>query len=424
MKNRISDSSVFAQNLLSAGSDQQIKIMLDYFSDEVDHKLQRNLVSELMNRYVRVWNELEDKTEELKKSDAARREAQEIALIGNWELDISTGNLQISDTMYKVLEMPNDEEPTLQAFLARVHPDDVEFVRRKLDLIATGMMDPYYQYRMLKNEGRMIWVDVRGVISWNQEGKPCKVIGTLQDVTDIKTTLEKLREYNERLEDMVAEKVAEISSAQMATIYALVSLAESRDDDTGAHISRTSKYCRLLAEKLSHTDKYRDSMDISFFYNIEKASPLHDIGKVGISDAILMKPGRLKPAEFEIMKTHTTIGYNTLLGVAKKCASSDFIKLGMEIALGHHEKWDGSGYPGGLKGEDIPLSARIMAVADVYDALRSKRVYKDEYSHEMSVSMIADKRGSHFDPQIVDVFLENEDEFREIFDRSSKGTDE
>lgn len=422
MNNRRSGASVFAETLASPCSDEQVRIMLDYFADEIDHKFQRNLVSELMARYVQVSQDLEVKTGELKRSDAVRREAQEIALLGNWELDIPTGNLSISDTMHKVLEIPGDVEPTLKSFLRYVHPDDAEFMRLTIDRVADGIVDPEYQYRMLKKDGSTMWVDVRCVLSRDAAGKPRKLLGTLQDVTESKLTVEKLREYNDRLEDMVSEKVAEISRAQMATIYALVTLAESRDDDTGEHIVRTSAYCRLLAEKLSRTEKYRYKMDISFVDDIEQASPLHDIGKVGIPDAILLKPGRLSPAEFEIMKTHTTIGYNTLLGVSEKCTTSDFIKMGMEIALGHHEKWDGSGYPCGLQGEDIPLSARIMAVADVYDALRSKRVYKDGYSHEMSVSMIVEKRGSHFDPQLVDIFLQNEYAFREIFDRASGET--
>jgi putative two-component system response regulator len=166
---------------------------------------------------------------------------------------------------------------------------------------------------------------------------------------------------------------------------------------------------------------YREEIDRAFIDGISQASPLHDIGKVGIPDGVLLKPGKLTPEEFEIMKTHTTIGYQTLASIEKKDTGSAFIKVGKEITLCHHEKWDGSGYPKGLKREEIPISARIMALADVYDALRSKRVYKESYSHEKSLGIITQGRGSHFDPLLVDLFLENDSSFRDIFDGTLAG---
>ena len=231
----------------------------------------------------------------------------------------------------------------------------------------------------------------------------------------------KLRVYSEHLEDLVQEKVKEIYASQIATIHALVKSAESRDDDTGAHIERTSAYCRLIAEKLREAGVYRGVIDDHYAENLAKASPLHDIGKVGIPDAILLKPGRLTDGEFAVMKTHVTIGFNTLASVEKSYQENAFLKLGMEIAKNHHEKWDGSGYMNGMSGEDIPLSARIMALSDVYDALRSKRVYKEGFSHEKSVDIIAQGRGSHFDPAIADAFLDHHPLFREIFDQLTHG---
>ncbi len=144
---------------------------------------------------------------------------------------------------------------------------------------------------------------------------------------------------------------------------------------------------------------------------------MHDIGKVGIPDSILLKPGRLSAEEFEIMKTHTTIGAETLLEVKRKYPDNKFVEIGIKIAHYHHEKWDGTGYPEGLSGEDIPLSARIMAFADVYDALRSSRVYKEAYSHEESIEIIKQSGGTHFDPEILKVFLENEIEFKSTFEK-------
>jgi len=228
-----------------------------------------------------------------------------------------------------------------------------------------------------------------------------------------------LKKYSYHLEELVQEKVREISASQMATIHALVKSAESRDDDTGAHIERTSAFCRIIAEKLKKAKIYQNEMDEAYVEDVTKASPLHDIGKVGIKDAILLKPARLTNEEFEVMKTHVMIGYETLASIERMYPENIFIKTGIEIARYHHEKWDGSGYMSGLKGEEIPLSARIMALSDVYDALRSKRVYKDAFSHERACEIITQGRGSHFDPVLVDVFLEHHLLFKEIFDNLS-----
>ncbi len=213
-----------------------------------------------------------------------------------------------------------------------------------------------------------------------------------------------LATYNRRLEELVAEKVAEISSAQIATIVALAKLAESRDDETGGHIERVRIYCKLLAEGCMAVGIGGGGVDARFIDTIYHASPLHDIGKVGIPDAILLKPGRLTPEEFEIIKTHTTIGAETLMAVHRAYPGNDLVRMGVDIALRHHERWDGSGYPGGVAGEAIPLSARIMAVADVYEALRSDRPYRKALAHEEVVAMIVADSGRYFDPALVRVF--------------------
>ncbi len=155
---------------------------------------------------------------------------------------------------------------------------------------------------------------------------------------------------------------------------------------------------------------------MSYNNNISKASALHDIGKVAIPDKILLKPGKLTKKEFEIMKTHTIAGADTLLSVKEQFPDNKFVETGISIVKFHHEKWDGNGYPCGLKGEDIPLSARIVALVDVYDSLRSKRIYKEDFSHEESIKIIKEGRGIHFDPDISDVFMENENEFEKLFD--------
>ena len=230
-----------------------------------------------------------------------------------------------------------------------------------------------------------------------------------------------LKRHNLHLEELVNEKVAEISDSQLATIIALAKLAESRDDDTGEHIERTQTFCRVLAAQMRDNPRYTEQIDDTFVETIHHTSPLHDIGKVGITDGILLKPAPLTPAEFEIMKTHTLIGAKTLETAHGKYPGNVFLNMGIVIARSHHEKWDGSGYPDGLAGENIPLSARIMAVADVYDALRSKRPYKIGFSHEKSCGIIVEGSGHHFDPGVIAAFQAVAPEFAEILERMGGG---
>lgn len=230
----------------------------------------------------------------------------------------------------------------------------------------------------------------------------------------IRRMQKELEKHNLHLQELVEEQVREISEAQMAMIFALAKLAESRDDDTGKHLERVQSYCRLIAEALIENRHYPNRLDRRFAKNIFYASPLHDIGKVGISDNILLKPGKLTAEEYEIMKTHTLIGARTLEAVREKYPNNDFINMGIEIARWHNEKWDGSGYPDGLSGEKIPLSARIMTIADVYDALRSKRCYKPAYSHEKATEIMQKDAGTHFDPLLVEIYMSLENQFEEI----------
>lgn len=208
--------------------------------------------------------------------------------------------------------------------------------------------------------------------------------------------------------------IRQISDMQMETIFSLAKLAQSRDDDTGTHLERVQQYCYALSQKLAEDSPYSHLIDDNFIKNIVNASTLHDIGKVGISDLILLKPGKLTEEEFAEMKKHTTIGAATLREVHSKFGNNSFMEMGMIIANYHHERWDGSGYPEGLAGEKIPLPARIMAIADVYDALGTKRVYKEAFPQEMCIEIIRDGRGGQFDPVIVDAFLDLMDDFYRI----------
>ena len=235
----------------------------------------------------------------------------------------------------------------------------------------------------------------------------------INDLIIKRTTL--LKKNIERLHKLQNDMVI----SQKVTIRALTRLAVMRDDDTGSHIERTSSYCKILSQKMYEEGLYLDIINDEYIENMYMASPLHDIGKVGIMDAVLLKPDRLTDDEFAVMKTHVFIGYEALSNIVKLTPENDFLKVGMEIARYHHEKWDGSGYMSGLSGDEIPLSARIMALSDVYDALRSKRPYKDAFSHEKAMDIIMDGRGKHFDPTLVYIFLGNNSLFRDVFDQLS-----
>jgi putative two-component system response regulator len=232
--------------------------------------------------------------------------------------------------------------------------------------------------------------------------------------------LHQIERYNLHLEELVAEQVRDISRAQIGTIFALSNLAESRDPETGEHLERVQEYCLALARELGKREKYAQVVTPAFIETLVAASPLHDIGKVGIPDHILLKPDKLTDEEFVVMKTHTTLGAATLRAVDEKHPGNNFIQVGIEIVENHHEKWDGSGYPYGRAGEAIPLSGRIVALADVYDALRSRRCYKPSFSHEKSRDIIVEGRGRHFDPDMVDCFLETQDEFQATWARLNR----
>jgi len=200
-------------------------------------------------------------------------------------------------------------------------------------------------------------------------------------------------------------------------IFSMAKLAESRDPETGNHLERIRYYSKTLAQAMADSNVLGSEIDNLFIENIFLTSPLHDIGKIGIPDYVLLKPGRYDDRDFEIMKTHSRVGYETISEALKRYPKADYLRMSAEIALSHHEKFDGSGYPDGLKGEEIPLSARIVALSDVYDALVTKRVYKNPYPHDMVKNMIVEERGKHFDPVVVDAFLSCEERFIGIFEK-------
>ncbi len=252
--------------------------------------------------------------------------------------------------------------------------------------------------------------------------QPAIVLARVRSQIELKQARDNMKDMNAWLEKEIQRHIYENQLIQDASLRALACLAETRDDETGNHILRTQGYVEVLCQQLAKTEKYMQIMTPKFIATVTKAAPLHDIGKVGIPDNVLHKPGKLSPEEWKIMKTHSELGAKAIkksIEDQKNQTVFDFLHVAMDIAHYHHEKWDGSGYPKGLKGSDIPLSARLMALADVFDALISKRVYKPAFTLEKTTEIILEGRGSHFDPDIVDAFVAQATTFKDIADRYS-----
>ncbi len=293
-----------------------------------------------------------------------------------------------------------------------------------LDIMMPGM-DGYEVCRRLKGDVRTSRIPVIFVTRLTEEEDEAHglELGAVDYITKpfrpdiVKARIHNhlvLKQYRDNLEHLVDAQVTEIANSHAATILALSKLAESRDDDTGHHLERVQRYCQTLAQHCFDNGLYPEAIDAEFIDTIFEASPLHDVGKVAIPDAVLCKPGKLDPEEFEIMKTHALRGAETLEAVARRYPNNGFINMGLEIARSHHEKWNGEGYPDGIAGNAIPVAARIMAVADVYDALTSERCYKAAFPHEKAVAIIVEGRGSHFDPDLCDCFELLAGEFNRI----------
>ena len=248
--------------------------------------------------------------------------------------------------------------------------------------------------------------------------KPAVLKARVRIQLEARQTRDWLQNINKGLEVEVAHRTAENDQTQFAALRALAHLAETRDDETGQHILRTQNFVWLLAKLLSDHPRFARTLTAEYIDLLTKSAPLHDIGKVGIPDRILLKPGSLDAEEWAVMQTHARLGSDAIEKVERELNHPvPFLALAKEIARSHHEKWDGSGYPDGLSGDAIPISARLMALADVFDALISSRVYKDPVPFEKARDIIAEDRGSRFDPDVTDAFLGNFDEFVEIAEK-------
>ncbi len=233
------------------------------------------------------------------------------------------------------------------------------------------------------------------------------------EVRQMACSLTEKWELLNNLDKLVKERTTQISETRDIAVFVLASLAESRDPETGEHLERIRSYSHILAEELKNS-AYSEWIDDKFLENLYRSSPLHDIGKIGIPDNILLKPGTLTDEEFEIMKQHSIIGADALGSTIRTSIGESFLEMAADIAKYHHERYDGGGYPEGLKEQEIPLSARIVALADVYDALTSSRVYKLAFRPELAFTMIKEERGRHFDPLVVDAFVNRFDDFLQV----------
>ena len=300
-----------------------------------------------------------------------------------------------------------------------------------LDVMMPGM-DGFEVCRRLKSESRfeqipIIFLTAMDQLTSKEEGfrvggvdyvtKPFDIVEVKARVqTHISLLLARrsLANQNEILEEKVRERTEEINLTQNVTISSLASLAETRDNETGWHIKRSRAYVEILIEALKDNPDFEELRDSETVELISKSAPLHDIGKIGVPDSILLKPGPLTQEEFEEMKKHTILGSEALLVAEKELGSSTFLKIAADLCRSHHEKWNGEGYPDGLAGRDIPLAGRLMAVADVYDALISSRVYKPPFSHSDATAIILEGKGTHFDPGIIDAYERIHTEFERI----------
>jgi len=357
------------------------------------------------------------------------RSANPVVLI----VDDTPENLTIMNGLLKDAyrtKVANSGERALKLAAAEPKPDLV-----LLDIMMPGM-DGYEVCRRLKadaatHEIPVIFLTAKTQVEDESRGfevgcvdyitkpiSPPIVLARVRTHLALKAAADFLRDKNEYLAAEVARRTKQISVVQDVTIMAMASLAETRDNETGNHIRRTQHYVRVLALELRKHPKFAALLDDAAIELLFKSAPLHDIGKVGIPDAILLKPGKLTPEEFEVMKAHTTLGRDAIAAAESLLDQPvSFLEYAREIAYSHQEKWDGTGYPEGLAGERIPLSARLMAVADVYDALISRRVYKPPYPHEKAMEIIREGRGKHFDPDVLDAFVAIQEACRAIAER-------
>jgi PAS domain S-box-containing protein len=328
----------------------------------------------------------------LKESEEKYRRILESIEEGYYEVDPDGSFTFVNDATCQILGAAKAELPgrNMRQFLTA--ESDRKLLETFQECLHAGRSVKGFDIE-LKRGDAVFFIEASAGLRKNQAGEAIGFRGMLRDRTERK-----------KLEMDLLESYRKIQNARAATILGLAKLAEYRDEGTGTHLERIRDYARLLTVEMARRPGQPESIDQRYIDDIYNSAILHDIGKVGISDAVLLKPGELTHEEFEAIKCHTRFGGDALAAIEAQIEGRSFLHIGKEIAYNHHEKWDGSGYPAGLKGQAIPLAARIVAVADVYDALTTKRFYKEAFSHAKARQIIMDLRGTHFDPTVVDAF--------------------
>lgn len=362
------------QNIVSMG--KELARYTDDLEKEVDNRMQKIEESEL--RYQELYNNIHDLLVLIDKQ----------------------GTIMMANNFFCHALGRKPENITGTYFFNYVCKENMETVEsRLLHRLSRDGVIKGYEFSLAGSDGQCLDVECNGNLM--AEGKQEGYQLVIRDVT-----------LRKKMEEALQRSQEQVGQARVATILGLAKLAEYRDEDTGDHLERMREYSRILATELAKWPEYQDYISDKYIEDIYLSSILHDIGKVGIPDDVLLKPGRLNEEEYEIMKKHTSFGGDALMAVEKQTEGRSFLTLGREIAYYHHEKWDGTGYPRGLRNGKIPLSATIVALADVYDALTSKRCYKPAFSHNKARKIIVEGRGSHFAPDVVDAFLAQEKLFK------------
>ncbi len=372
-----------------------VKSNEDYKSRQIEFKLRKDLDYYAAN----LEQEVKRRIKKHEESELRFKELYENILDSLVVMD-SSGKILIANPNFYKLIGENRAEGKNPSFMEFVHPKDLGNVQdQMLEKLFNQTEIRDFQFRLLNSKNKAFYME-------------CNARG-LQKTGDINGYQLVLRDITSRkkLENDLTKSFNMLENTRAATIMGLAKLTEYRDHDTGSHLERIQEYVKTLTEELGNTPEFCDYLTREYVDDIYLSSILHDIGKVGIPDSILLKPGKLDTREFDIIKRHCQYGGDALKAVESKISGESFLTLGREIAYFHHEKWNGTGYPTTMINHQIPLSARIVAVADVYDALTSKRIYKDAYSHDTAVKIIQSEREKHFDPQVTDAFLATANEF-------------
>ncbi len=346
--------------------------------------------------------------QDLRESEEKYRTILESIEEGYYEVDSEGRFTFVNDSTSRILGQSKAELVHMNIHQFLVDPSARTFIDTFAQCRRTGRPVKAFDCELL-----------REAVVLHIEGSASPLYGRANEWTGFRGMLRD-RTEKKRLEMELLESSRKLQHARAATILGLAKLAEYRDEGTGTHLERIREYARILAEEMAKIPRYRGQIDPPYIEDIYQSAILHDIGKVGIPDAVLLKPGELTEEEFEIIKCHTRFGGDAITAIQSQIEGRSFLNIGREIAYNHHEKWDGSGYPQGLRGAAIPLAARIVAVADVYDALTTKRFYKEAFSHAKAMQIISSLRGTHFDPEVVDAFVALEVQFNRIREEKLK----